>query len=201
MDIDPHTPDAVWLRKWALRQKSREAVNPPFPEDGTFDINAVTSGPVRCLFTIAELDEFARALPGETFQGYLNVIIMECRLLECSKRRMLFSGDCCNTAVYANALSAKCRCCEKDVPLRLNPSILGQIVDETAMIARGRLLFSDPAWRELLGREPNDLLRLSHEGLKVLSDRLLFNRVFLIFGWTGDESKAGGRICVLGVCS
>lgn len=201
MDVDPHTPDAVWLRKWALRQKSREAVNPPFPDDALFDIDAVTFGPLRCLFTIAELDEFARALPGESFQGYLSVIIMECRLLECSKRGMLFSGDCCEIPVYANALIASCRGCEKDVPLRLNPRILGQVIDETAAIAPGKLLFSEDAWRELLGRGPKELLRLDHEGLKALSDRLLFGRVFLIFGWTGDESKAGGRICVLGVRS
>lgn len=35
--------------------------------------------------------------------------------------------------------------------------------------------------------------------MKDLADRLLFCRLTLLFGWTGDESKAGGRICVMGV--
>jgi hypothetical protein len=45
------------------------------------------------------------------------------------------------------------------------------------------------------------LLKLGQEGIKYLSDRLLFCRVSLMFGWTGDETKAGGRVCVLGVSS
>jgi len=38
-----------------------------------------------------------------------------------------------------------------------------------------------------------------YEETKYLADRLLFCRLTLLFGWTGDESKAGGRICVMGV--
>lgn len=166
-----------------------------------FDLDAVKYGPVRCLFTIADLDEFARAAPGDMFQGYLSVIIMEVRLVDCFRRQMLLSGDCCNIPIYANATSAKCKGCDKDVVLRLNPRILGQVVDETASIACGKLLFSDQAWRESLGRGPETLLTLNLEQMKGLSDRLVFSRVTLIFGWTGDETKAGGRICVIGVSS
>lgn len=200
VDVDPTIPDADWLRRWSIRQRSREAVNPPFPE-GIFDYQAVKAGPVRCLFTIAELDEFARAAPAETFQGYLSVLIIEVKLLECFKRNMLLCSECCNMAAYANALSTKCKGCEKEIPLRLNPRILGQVIDETAAISTGKLLFSDRAWKDLLGRDAADLLRLELEGMKYLSDRLLFCRVLLMFGWTGDESKAGGRICVMGVSS
>ena len=183
-----------------MRQRSREAINPRFPE-GVFDLHAIKSGPVRCLFTIAELDEFARAAPGETFQGYLSVVIMEVKLLDCKKRQMLLSGECCNMPVYANATTATCKGCDKEVTLRLNPRILGQVIDETAAISSGKLLFSDKAWKDVLGRDAKDLLRLGNEEMKYLSDRLLFCRISLMFGWTGDESKVGGRICVMGVSS
>jgi len=72
-------------------------------------------------------------------------------------------------------------------------------MDETAVEGPGKLLFSDRAWRSLLGREPAGLLKLGEDEMKYLSDRLLFCRVTLLFGWTGDESVAGGRICVLDV--
>jgi hypothetical protein len=156
---------------------------------------------VRCLFNIADLDEFARCAPGETFQGYLSVLILEMKLLECWRRNMLMSGECCSIALHANAMSAVCKGCDRKVDLRLSPRILGQVIDETAAIATGKLLFCDDAWRDLLGRGPEDLLRLGHDEIKYLSDRLLLSRVTLVFGWTGDESKAGGRICVFGVRS
>lgn len=175
-------------------------MNPPFPE-GVFDLQTIKSGPVRCLFTIAELDEFARAAPTETFQGYMSWLIMEVKLLECWKRHMLLGGECCNMPVYANAITAKCRGCDKEVQLRLNPRLLGQVVDESAAIGSGKLLFSDQAWRDLLGRNAEDLLKMGYEEMKYLSDRLLFCRITVMFGWTGDESKAGGRICVLGIRS
>ena len=155
---------------------------------------------MRCLFTIAELDEFTRAAPSETFQGYLSVMIMEVKLLECLRRQMLLSGDCCNMPAYANALTTKCKSCDGDVALRLNPRILGQVIDESANISSGKLLFRDEAWRELLGRGPEELLRMGQEQMKYLSDRLLFCRITMMFGWSGNE-KAGGRICVLGVSS
>nr|OQO19492.1 hypothetical protein B0A51_11538 [Rachicladosporium sp. CCFEE 5018] len=180
VDVDPAMKDAVWLRNWALRQKCREAVNPPFPRD---------------------LDDFARAAPGETFQGYLSVILMEVRLLENYKRQMLFAGECCCMPLYANALAANCKGCDKSVNLRLNPKLLGQVIDETAAVSGGKLLLSDQAWTELLGRIPAQLLQMSCEQIKYLADRILFGRLTLAFGWTSDESKAGGRICVMGVRS
>ncbi|KAK4546884.1 hypothetical protein LTR36_001616 [Oleoguttula mirabilis] len=198
VDIDPSTPDAEWLRRWSLRQRCREAVNPLFPE-GVFDVQAVKHGPVRCLFTIGELDEFARAAPDETFQGYLSVLLTEIKLFETWKRHMLFSGECCSMPVYANAVTAPCKGCDKEVALRLSPRIIAQVMDETACLGPGKLLFSDRAWKDLLGRPTEDILKLGYEEIKYLSDRLLFCRVTMLFGWTGDESKAGGRVCVLGV--
>ncbi|GAB7365615.1 hypothetical protein MBLNU230_g6684t1 [Neophaeotheca triangularis] len=198
LDINPSIPDTLWLRKWSLRQKSRESINPIFPP-ATFDLAALTTSPRRTLYTLADLDGFARATHAETFQGYLSVIVAETRLHALYKSRCLFSSECCSIPVFANAVSALCKGCGKDVVLRLNPLILGQIMDETACVAPGKLLLSKRAWRDLLGREPGRLLELGCEEVKYLADRLLFARLTLVFGWTGDETVAGGRICVLRV--
>jgi len=111
----------------------------------------------------------------------------------------LLSGECCSIPVYANALTAMCKGCDVEVPLRINPRIVGQVLDETAAIGCGKLLFSDEAWSELLGRRPGDVLQLGYRELKELSDRILFTRVSVLFGWTSDETQAGGRICVMGI--
>ena len=195
VDVDPAIQDANWLRRWALRLKTREAINPAFPSD----VFNPSLGPFRCLFTIADLDEFIRCSPDSTYQGYLSVLILEFKLLEYWKRHMLLSGECCSIPIYANALAATCKGCDKQVKLRINPRIIGQIVDETAAISCGKLLFSDGAWYDLLGRGAEDLLQLGYEEVKYLSDRILFTRVSVLFGWTGDETKAGGRICVMGI--
>jgi hypothetical protein len=168
---------------------------------GVFEPEMVQTGPVRCLFTIGELDEFARCSPDATFQGYLSLLIMEFKLLEYWKRHMLLSAECCNIPIYANATNATCKGCDEVTMLRLNPRIIGQVVDETAVIAGGKLLLSDQAWYELLGCDAEDLLRLGYDEIKNVSDRVLFSRVSFLFGWTGDESKSGGRICVFGVRS
>jgi hypothetical protein len=123
VDVDPAISDADWLRHWASRQKVREALNPPFPE-GVFDVEALITSPMRCLYTFGELDEFARAAPQETFQGYLSVIVMEVKLLENWKRGMLMCGECCSMPVYANAKAHTCKGCDKQVELRLNPKIV-----------------------------------------------------------------------------
>ena len=128
LDVDPNIPDTEWLRRWSLRQKSREAINPPFPE-ALFDLENLLHGPVRCLYSITDLDESARAAPTDTSQGYLSVLVTDVKLHETYKRRMLFAGECCNMPLYANALTAVCKGCEKDVALRLNPRIIGQVMD------------------------------------------------------------------------
>ncbi|GAB7323825.1 hypothetical protein MBLNU13_g07267t3 [Cladosporium sp. NU13] len=198
VDVDPAISDADWLRRWASRQKVQEAINPPFPE-GVFDFNALITSPLRCLYTFGDLNEFARAAPQETFQGYLSVLVMEVRLLENWKRGMLMCGECCFMSIYANALEATCKGCDKKVELRPNPRILGQVIDETASVASGRLLLSAKAWHELLGHPAEEILRFSQEKLAYIAGHLLFSRLILQFGWTGDESKAGGRVCVMGV--
>lgn len=122
-DVDPKIADADWLRCWAMRHNIREAINPPFPE-GVFDLVALTTSPLRCLYTFADLDKFARAAPQETFQGYLSVISMEVKLLENWKRGMLMCGECCSMPLYDNAQTGTCKGCDKQVELRLNPKIV-----------------------------------------------------------------------------
>lgn len=123
VDVDPAINDADWLRRWASRQKVREALNPPFPE-GVFDTDAMVTSPLRCLYTFGDLDEFARAAPQETFQGYLSVLVMEVKLLENWQRGMLMCGECCSMSIYANAQAGACKGCDKQVKLRLNPKIV-----------------------------------------------------------------------------
>jgi hypothetical protein len=196
IDVDPAIPDTAWLRRWALRHQIRAAINPSFPEN-VFDSDLVRKGPTRCLFTLADLDEFVRCSLEETFQGYLRLLITEFKLLAYWRRHMLLSGECCSIPIHANALTATCTDCDAKVKLRINPRIIGQVMDETAAIGCGKLLFSDDAWHGLLGCAPQDLLSLDGEEVKFLSDRILFTRVSVLFGWTPDETKAGGRICVL----
>ncbi|KAF2209754.1 hypothetical protein CERZMDRAFT_46572 [Cercospora zeae-maydis SCOH1-5] len=199
IDVDPAIPDTAWLRKWSLRLRTREAINPPFPQD-IFSADDIRGSSLRCLYTIADLDEFARCShPIETtiFQGYLSVLITEFKLIDYWKRQMLLSGECCNIPIYANALVAKCKGCNGVVTLRLHPRIVGQVIDETGAVGCGKLLFSDEAWKNLLGRGPEDLLRMKFEEMEDLHHRILFTRVTLLFGWSGDETVAGGRICVL----
>lgn len=197
-DVDPPLPEAEWLRRWSQRQRCRQAINPPFPQ-GVFDYDTIRSGPVRCLFSIAELDDFARNEPNGIFEGFLSVLITDLKLVDCWKRQMLLCNECCNSPIYANAASVTCKSCEHRITLRLNPRILAQVIDESAAISGGSMLLGDGAWRDLLGHEPNGLLRLDLEQIKDIEARLLFARATLVFGYTGDESKAGGRICVLGV--
>lgn len=200
MDVNPQIPDAEWLRRWSIRQTSQAAINPPFPE-GIFSLNEIERSKIRCLYTIADLDDFARVAPNDSFQGYLSMIVMEIKLLEHWTRRMLLSGECCQLAIYANSLVGTCRKCGQAINLRLSPGILGQVIDETGAIAAGKLLMSDRAWRDLLGRGTEELLQMSREQIKYLADRLLFCRLTFVFGWTGDQRCAGGRICVLRVQS
>ncbi|KAL2038130.1 hypothetical protein N7G274_009077 [Stereocaulon virgatum] len=62
VDVDPCMTDAYWLRGHAQRLIKREHVNQPFPE-GVFDIQEAAESETRILFTLADIDEFARAAP------------------------------------------------------------------------------------------------------------------------------------------
>ncbi|KAH7371258.1 hypothetical protein BKA66DRAFT_470009 [Pyrenochaeta sp. MPI-SDFR-AT-0127] len=178
VDIDPDFGDARCLRALAQRLSKEEHVNPPFPD---IDASHFEHAAVRALYTFAEIDECARLNPKETLFGYVSVIMTELNIVTPFKRNMLMSNECCGIPVFANSASAKCTQCDKAVALRINPRILGPIIDETGQISSGKLILSDSAWEQLLGRTAEQLLVTDINVLQYLEHRLLFLRVTMGF--------------------
>ncbi|EON69735.1 hypothetical protein W97_08997 [Coniosporium apollinis CBS 100218] len=205
VDVNPAILDTEWLRGFAQRLTRREHVNPPFPE-GVFDTEAAEESQVRILYTLADIDEFARTAPGgkssfghQKFMGYLSVIIMELNITSLHRRNMLMCTECCGVPLYANATSAKCKQCDKEIILRINPRLLGPLIDETGTTSTGKLILSAAAWKQLLGRTAQELVASAADILKYLEQRLLFVRVTLLFGWIAEEGEGVGRLCIWGV--
>ena len=91
--------------------------------------------------------------------------------------------------MLANVLEATCKHCSKAVKLRLNPSLVGILLDETGSIECGQLLWSDKAWEELLGQHPRDLVRRDSKSLKSLEARMLHMRLTFLIGWESGLKK------------
>ena len=89
VDVDPIFPDAYWLREWTANRTRRDTVCIEFPR-GVWDIETAANGPARTLFTISEVDGFARVSNGE-FTGKLNLVILGLGLLENRRKGTL----CC----------------------------------------------------------------------------------------------------------
>jgi hypothetical protein len=121
LDIDPDMGDARRLRSLAQCLTKKEHVNPPFPD---IDVASFETASVRALYTLADIDDFARSNPREKVLGYINVIITELNIVMPSKRNMLMSNECCGIPIFANAVIATCRQCEKEIELRINPRIV-----------------------------------------------------------------------------
>ncbi|KAF2705896.1 hypothetical protein K504DRAFT_413870, partial [Pleomassaria siparia CBS 279.74] len=220
VDVDPNLGDALWLRALAQRLTKKEHVNPAFP-DGVFNTMAADTAEIRILYNLADIDEFARANPKERFMGYVSVLITELNITINFKRNMLMSTECCGIPIFANAVTAKCKQCNKWKPLRINPRIvrvfsptwfqpsthvslqIGPIMDETGQIGSGKFVFSDTAWEQLLGRTAQQLVTSTVEVLERLENRMLFLRVSMGFGWclegtepevlVDDEGEEYGR--------
>lgn len=188
IDVDPNMSDAFWLKGLAQRMTKREHVNPPFPVD-IFDTLAAETAEVRMLYNLADIDEFARANPKERFMGYISVLITELNFVINKKRNMLMSTECCGIPIFDNKTSAQCKQCQKTVPLRINPKVIGPVIDETGQVASGKLVFSDNAWQQLLGRTPDQLLQDSVKTLEYLEHRMLFLHITLGFGWCLEGSE------------
>lgn len=200
VDIDPTTPDTLWLRNYASRLTRKEDINPVFPSRAQLDIQLAQDALNQIFFTLAELDEFARAAPSEKFIGWVSVVLTEINLSLLHRRNMLLCGTHCGFPMYANTPTIKCKQCSADIALRLNPKILGRVVDETACSAAGKLYLSDDAWEQLLGRSMQDLCRVSVDELKFLQQRMLYLRVNLGLAWWAEENEAGvGRVWVWAV--
>ncbi|KAK2003190.1 hypothetical protein LX36DRAFT_625427 [Colletotrichum falcatum] len=222
VDVDPNFQDANWLREWVAKRVERDAVFLPFPE-GVWDAEVAVHGPVRPLFTLAEVDDFARADPATEFTGKLNLTVLGISLLELRRRKMMFCTECCGVPLYANQPSATCKNCMGQQDLVINARIMGTLADETGCIVQGKLVWSDQAWGELFfpavapnppGPMPEKadaaktspaaifkaaprryLATMEISGLRTLEEQILYARLTLTFGW----SPFVKRLCVLGV--
>jgi hypothetical protein len=123
LDIDPDLSDARRLRALAQRLTKKEHANPPFPD---INVSSFEKARIRALYTLADIDDFARSNPRENVMGYLSVIITSLDIVTPYKRNMIMCNECCGIAVFANTLHSTCIACEKDVALRINPRIVRQ---------------------------------------------------------------------------
>jgi hypothetical protein len=123
VDIDPDLSDARRLRALAQRVTKKEHVNPPFSVS-LRDVEGYENARVKALYTLADIDDFARANPKEVIVGYMSLVLTQLNIITPYKRNMLMCNECCGIAVFANALEGKCRGCEKQITLRINPRIV-----------------------------------------------------------------------------
>ncbi|KAI4651985.1 hypothetical protein J4E93_002182 [Alternaria ventricosa] len=197
VDIDPDMGDARRLRALAQRLTKKEHVNPPFPIADDV-VEGFENAAVRALYTLADVDDVARSLSNrrstETIAGYLSVIITELNIVTPFKRNMLMSNECCGIPIFANSTQVICKQCEKLVGLRINPRILGPLLDETGQISSGKLVLSDAAWTQLLGRSPEQLVDTRLDVLRYLEQRLLFLRISMGFALKLEDEI--GRLAV-----
>ena len=121
LDIDPDMGDARRLRSLAQRLTRKEHVNPAFPD---VDVTYFETASVRALYTLADIDDFARSNPREKVLGYISVIITELSIVTPFKRYMLMSNECCGIPIFANTITATCRQCDREIGLRINPCIV-----------------------------------------------------------------------------
>lgn len=197
VDIDPAMSDTIWLRNFAARLTQREDINPPFPSKKVLNVELAKEAVNQILFTLAELDEFARAAPMEKFTGWINVMLTEINLSLLHRRNMLLCGTHCGVPIYTNSATAKCKQCDKPVELRLNPRILGPVIDETGCSQTGKLFLSDDAWEQLFGRSKLALAAQSADSLRLLEQSMLYLRVHMGVAWFAEEADVGvGRLWV-----
>lgn len=71
---------------------------------------------------------------------------------------------------------------------------LGPVIDETGQVGSGKLILSDQAWENLLGRTSEQLIKTSVDVLRYLEQRLLFLRVTMGFAMVLDEGI--GRLAI-----
>jgi hypothetical protein len=200
IDVDPDMPDALWLRNFAARLLRREDINPAFPDRTQLDLRNAREALNQILFTFADLDDFARAAPTEKFVGWVSVMLTEINLSLLHRRNMLLCATHCGVPIYANTANATCKQCSATVSLRLNPKILGPVIDETGCSQAGKLYMSDKAWVELLGVTKEALYKLTLDELRFIEQRMLWVRVHLGIAWWAEERDVGvGRVWVWAV--
>jgi len=132
LELDPFIPPARALRIYSLRRSI--PCNTRFPSH-LFDVDSITSSPLRIKFTLASLAAFVEANPDELYAGYLAVILAEVNIVRLFERGRLFAMACCGMPIYANRLRGHCDQCGRDVELRINPDLVGEVADETGAIS------------------------------------------------------------------
>ena len=194
VDVNPSDewPDAKWLRNWLKDLRKRDSVKQEVPEllwdqDLTKDTQA--------LFLLKDVDEWVREDPKTPCSGWLSLIILSLNLSLMGKRNMLCVTECCGIAIYGNTTVMACPHCAKPLSLALNPSVVGNLVDESGVVGQGKLIWSTMAWEQLWGRSVKELVQMKPKEVGRLESRLLGLRLNVRFGW--DEGV--GRLCVLGV--
>ncbi|KAI9669501.1 MAG: hypothetical protein M1829_005090 [Trizodia sp. TS-e1964] len=108
------------LREWAKAERLRRGVNPVVPARW---LN-VKEGRDRILFSLGELDDFARSFPEAFLTGYLSLIILDVSLCALSHRVQLCAAECCGIPLYANAVQSTCLTCLRRVVLHPNPKLV-----------------------------------------------------------------------------
>lgn len=127
-------------------------------------------------------------------------MITEINISKLHRRHQLCCNEHCGHPLYSNNLTAKCKNCEKEISLEINPKLLGVLIDETGALAAGKRILNLEAWEGLLGRTKEELVTAGTEVLKYLEMRLLFLRITLRFAWVAEEGEGGtGRLCIWGV--
>lgn len=102
IEVDPAGRDAAWLRGYAARLLRKQHVCPSVPANAFPEVDEIESARTRILFTLAELDEFARAavvqggrgrgeVAGATkaVVGWVSVVVTEVNLVALWRRGMV----------------------------------------------------------------------------------------------------------------
>ena len=92
VEVDPDFDDATWLRRWADNRTKKDVVGLKFPSH-LWDVNNAMNGPVRALFTIAEVEECARGNTDWKFTGKLSLIIVDTSMADLWFKKAF----CCTT--------------------------------------------------------------------------------------------------------
>lgn len=229
--VEPEFADADWLRKWANGLMRKEIVGIEFPSEvwGEEDIEEAIYGPRTALFGLRDIEEWVRSGEGESFTGWISVVLMELSLVRIWRRNMLFCGEwfvifffpfrfcismdagfcersslivtkrSCGIPLYSSTPNLGCPHCLKPVQLVMNPKIITTLIDETGMISGGKLVWSEKAWKELLRRDTQEVCEMGIEEVKMLECRMVGLRISLCFGWVGEDDGGGGGAGAEGV--
>lgn len=132
--------------------------------------------------------------------GYLSVVIASMSLVLLYRRQMLLCDECCGLPIYSNSSVVSCKQCDKPVTLKVNPRVLGVVIDETGSVGAGKMVLGETAWEELLGRSAADLAKMKLDEVNALEARMLWVRVTLCFVRVAEEDEGGmGRLWVWSV--